>query len=90
MISGLDESLFEVMFLPAEHHLWTSGHKPYPDPEVMLNSLFFCFGVFQMVRKDPEHCSHTRINRVLGSWFCNDCGAEFVPKNPKHMTKWQT
>lgn len=43
-----------------------------------------------MARKDPEHCSHTRINRVLDSWLCSECGAELVPKNPKHVTKWQT
>jgi hypothetical protein len=43
-----------------------------------------------MVRKDPEHCTNARISRVLNSWFCSECGAEFEPKNPRHRTKWQT
>jgi hypothetical protein len=38
--------------------------------------------------KDPRHCAHSRINRVIDSWFCNDCGAEFYPVNPWHRTKW--
>lgn len=44
----------------------------------------------RMARKDPEHCSHASVNRVFDFWVCNECGAEFVPKNRKHMTKWQT
>jgi ribosomal protein L37AE/L43A len=39
-------------------------------------------------RKDPKHCSHPRINRVLDFWICNDCGAEFQPVNKNHKTKW--
>lgn len=41
-----------------------------------------------MPSKDPENCVHLSIRRVANSWYCNDCGAEFVPKNPKHRTKW--
>jgi hypothetical protein len=44
--------------------------------------------VIDLEKKDPEHCNHRSINRVLDCWYCNDCGAEFVPKNPKHKTKW--
>lgn len=38
--------------------------------------------------KDPRHCAHARINRVVNQWTCNECGAEFVPKNHRHRTKW--
>jgi hypothetical protein len=38
----------------------------------------------------PEDCEHRSINRVLDSWLCNVCGAEFIPKNPKNRTKWKT
>lgn len=39
-------------------------------------------------KKDPEHCPHPRVNRVLDSWKCTECGAPFKPVYPKHMTKW--
>jgi hypothetical protein len=39
-------------------------------------------------KPDPEHCPHRSINRVIDQWFCIECGSEFVPKNPKHRTKW--
>lgn len=38
--------------------------------------------------KDPTHCSHSSVNRVLDKWYCNNCGAEFRPVDPKHVTKW--
>jgi ribosomal protein L37AE/L43A len=41
-----------------------------------------------MPRKDPEHCAHRQVNRVMDSWVCTDCGAEFKPKEPKYNTKW--
>jgi acetone carboxylase gamma subunit len=39
-------------------------------------------------RPDPTTCPHASINRVLDEWICNECGAEFVPKNPDHKTEW--
>ena len=41
-----------------------------------------------MPKKDPKHCSHRSVHRVLDSWDCIGCGAEFVPKDPALMTKW--
>ena len=41
-----------------------------------------------MPKKDPKHCCHRSINRVMNGFLCNDCGAEFVPKDPANMTKW--
>jgi hypothetical protein len=38
--------------------------------------------------KNPLHCAHSSIVRVIDTYRCVDCGAEFVPKNPKHATKW--
>ena len=37
---------------------------------------------------DPLTWPHASINRRLNNWYCNHCGAEFVPKNPKHQTSW--
>lgn len=42
-----------------------------------------------MVKKDPEQCPHASINRVIGRWLCNECGAEFEPRNREHKTKWE-
>ncbi len=39
-------------------------------------------------RPDPTTCPHASINRVLNEWLCNECGARFVPVNPKHETPW--
>ena len=41
-----------------------------------------------MANKDPKDCCHRSVNRVLDSYICIDCGAEFVPKDPAHRTKW--
>ena len=37
---------------------------------------------------DPKKCPHASINRVIDFWRCNDYGAEFVPVNREHRTKW--
>lgn len=39
-------------------------------------------------KKDPKHCPHASIHRVIDDWLCIDCGAEFVPKDNSHKTKW--
>jgi hypothetical protein len=38
----------------------------------------------------PEDCPHILVNRVIDSWKCNECGAEFIPKDKKHRTKWRS
>jgi len=38
--------------------------------------------------KDPRHCAHTSINRILDHWICNACGAEFLLRKKEHITKW--
>lgn len=38
--------------------------------------------------KDPMHCAHSSIHRILDRYLCVDCGAEFIPKNPLQRTKW--
>ncbi len=39
-------------------------------------------------RPDPTTCPHASINRVLDSYLCNACGAEFRPVKAKNVTKW--
>jgi len=29
------------------------------------------------------------IRRIVDTYKCTGCGTEFVPKNPKHATKWE-
>lgn len=38
--------------------------------------------------KDPRHCAHRTIHRVINHWYCVECDAAFVPKNPRYKTKW--
>jgi hypothetical protein len=40
-------------------------------------------------RPDPTVCPHTSIVRVLDSWECVECRAEFMPKNKEHRTGWK-
>jgi len=40
-------------------------------------------------RKDPLHCAHVSIRRIANAYECTGCGTEFVPKNPRHATKWE-
>jgi len=53
------------------------------------NLPFFYSGVMSMPKVDPKECEHVSVNRVMDSWICNDCGAEFKPVNPEHKTKWR-
>ena len=39
-------------------------------------------------RPDPTECPHISINRVMDTWRCNKCGAEFVPVVKSFKTKW--
>ena len=40
-----------------------------------------------MQKKDRESCEHRSIHRVLDCWVCDDCGAEFKPKNQERKNK---
>jgi hypothetical protein len=31
--------------------------------------------------RDPEHCPHMRITRIVDEYRCLDCGTEFLPKD---------
>jgi hypothetical protein len=37
---------------------------------------------------NPESCPQAVVNRVINTWKCNVCAAEFKPVNPKHRTRW--
>lgn len=41
------------------------------------------------MKEDPTICEHTSINRVLDSYLCNSCGAEFVSQDPKLKNPWK-
>lgn len=40
------------------------------------------------VLRDPRHCPHMRITRIVDSYVCLDCGTEFLPKDKTLHNKW--